>query len=125
MREQGQIPIIVGGTNYYIESIVYKILVESSDDTENLMWDRSKRKRDFDEPIKHKEAKTEEHPNLQSHEEKTIQDEGKEEAKKLQLQKDVDVEKNFTNEEIHDKLKDIDPEMASRLHPNNRRKVLR
>lgn len=44
---------------------------------------------------------------------------------KEELQEYVNSEKNYTNEEIHEKLKAIDPVMASRLHPNNRRKVLR
>lgn len=44
---------------------------------------------------------------------------------KEELQEYVNNEKNFTNEEVHEKLKSIDPVMASRLHPNNRRKVLR
>lgn len=34
-------------------------------------------------------------------------------------------ESKFTNEEFHSKLKEIDPVMAGRLHPNNRRKVFR
>ncbi|KAH9629334.1 hypothetical protein HF086_017709 [Spodoptera exigua] len=44
---------------------------------------------------------------------------------KQQLQKDYDNEAIFTNEEIHAKLFVIDRQMARRLHPNNRRKVLR
>lgn len=47
------------------------------------------------------------------------------EITKEELQEFVNNEKNFMNEEIHEKLKAIDPVMASRLHPNNRRKVLR
>jgi len=30
-----------------------------------------------------------------------------------------------SNEELHRRLMEIDPEMASKLHPNNRRKVIR
>lgn len=47
------------------------------------------------------------------------------EITKKEFQEYVNNEKNFTNEEIHEKLKTVDPVMASRLHPNNRRKVLR
>ncbi|XP_052741800.1 tRNA dimethylallyltransferase isoform X2 [Bicyclus anynana] len=158
LTKQGKIPIIVGGTNYYIESIVYQILVEHTDDTEELLWDRSKRKRDFYEtdPINEesnkKLAKESDNPknvvvlkqetedksekqNLED-QESILNSEIKdnisftkyEEDKVIDretLKQDVDNESKFTNEEIHSKLKAIDPVMASRLHPNNRRKILR
>ncbi|KPJ07479.1 tRNA dimethylallyltransferase [Papilio machaon] len=47
LTEKGKIPIIVGGTNYYIESIVYQILVEDMNDSNALLWEISKRKRDY------------------------------------------------------------------------------
>lgn len=47
------------------------------------------------------------------------------EMTKEEIQEYVNNEKNFSNEELHETLKAIDPVMASRLHPNNRRKVLR
>jgi hypothetical protein len=117
----------VGGTNYYIESIVYNILVEDTDDAEALLWDRS-RKRDLDEPERSSEV-----PEKKSHgepaSETDVADKALEvapgEPSKEKLQEDVQNESKFTNEEIHDKLKSIDPVMAERLHPNNRRKVLR
>ncbi|XP_028174145.1 tRNA dimethylallyltransferase [Ostrinia furnacalis] len=147
LTEQGKIPIIVGGTNYYIESIVYKILVEDTDDSESLLWDRSRRKRDLDDHDAENEASSSKKSNTDASsseseliEDKTakkvpetendssVNEESKDPEKekiKIQLQADVDNEKNFTNEEIHEKLKAIDPVMAARLHPNNRRKVLR
>ncbi|XP_041986778.1 tRNA dimethylallyltransferase [Aricia agestis] len=142
LRARGKPPIVVGGTNYYIESIVYKILVEDSDDSEDLLWNKSKRKRDFvDNPASAKEAKTQEKQSVHKDGEAEIEPlDNKNEAeteskkeyteeellkKKADLQKDVDEESKFTNEDIHAKLKEIDPEMASRLHHNNRRKVLR
>ncbi|XP_033122769.1 tRNA dimethylallyltransferase-like isoform X2 [Anneissia japonica] len=36
----------------------------------------------------------------------------------------IDVEK-LSSEELHDILKDVDPVMANKLHPNNRRKIIR
>lgn len=138
--EQGKIPIIVGGTNYYIESIVYKILVEDTDDTESLLWDKSRRKRHIDEPDNINKV-SDKKPNLEPNKDVDDEESSEETAEqvvkdhskdanvkvvdKVQLQQDVDNEKNFSNEEIHQKLKDIDPVMAARLHPNNRRKVLR
>ncbi|XP_049874589.1 tRNA dimethylallyltransferase [Pectinophora gossypiella] len=139
LTEEGKIPIIVGGTNYYLESIVYKILVEDMDDAEALLWDKSRKKRDLDEiegndDVQNKkvarESKTDTNKleleeGSTSKEQDTSKDEQVTEVSKEKLKEDVENETNFTNEEIHAKLKAIDPIMASRLHPNNRRKVLR
>ncbi|XP_022830475.1 tRNA dimethylallyltransferase-like [Spodoptera litura] len=185
LTEQGKIPIVVGGTNYYIESIVYKILVENMDDGETLLWDKSRRKRNMGmvENIKEIEDKAqlledkntenimdsesrEDLVNLKSteHSVETKNEDladlsgikSTEEVSKLgntedlgenieepstsapvkidfsnfqitkeQLQRDYENEAIFTNEEIHAKLSMIDRQMARRLHPNNRRKVLR
>lgn len=131
MIEQGKMPIIVGGTNYYIESIVYKILVEDTLDTDNLLWDKSKRKRDFEGEENLSKKTTAE---LNSNDSEDIEQinlkeksncDAKIEVSKEKMKEDVDNESKFTNEEIHERLKMVDPEMASRLHPNNRRKVLR
>ncbi|XP_060802548.1 tRNA dimethylallyltransferase isoform X2 [Amyelois transitella] len=148
LTELGKIPIIVGGTNYYIESIVYKILVEDTDDTEALLWDKSRRKRDFDsddeDEIKKRRISPDSSSKIdpQSSEPQTdnqtvleINDVNKSTHSKgsvkdvnvfkEKLKQDVDNEKNLSNEEIHEKLNSFDPVMAARLHPNNRRKVLR
>ncbi|KPJ02138.1 tRNA dimethylallyltransferase, mitochondrial [Papilio xuthus] len=125
LTEKGKIPIIVGGTNYYIESIVYQILVEDMTDSKALLWDVSKRKRDYNiNESQPKKLAVDCESNIK---EKLVSDvhEVKNVIDKQKLQEDVDNETNFSNEEIHAKLKAIDPVMASRLHPNNRRKVLR
>lgn len=189
----------MGGTNYYIESIVYKILVENMDDGETLLWDKSRRKRnmgmvenvketDNTQAIEDKntenlmdtecrenfiDSKTTENPlvtksedlvehnsaedlteaksmegltEIKSTEELTTNEQAEDigetveepstsaptkidlskiQITKEQLQRDLENEAIFTNEEIHAKLSLIDRQMARRLHPNNRRKVLR
>ncbi|CAB3259585.1 unnamed protein product [Arctia plantaginis] len=140
LTEQGKVPVIVGGTNYYLESIVYKILVEDMDDTEALLWDKSRRKRDIDdlEKDEHIEAKkvasaseiaiddtpTTSDDKMMGNNSYVSVDETKS-ISRQEVQETVDHENNFTNDEIHAKLKAIDPVMAGRLHVNNRRKVLR
>ncbi|CAH2265693.1 jg4943 [Pararge aegeria aegeria] len=167
LTKQGKVPVIVGGTNYYIESIVYHILVEHTENTNELLWDKSNRKRDFYEAdnlsdVASKKAKESDDPvncedvsdvstaesnvNIKNTKGSTpgtnvknecSEDQGDlisehemkdNEEKKIDvesLKQDVGNESKFSNEEIHLKLKAIDPVMASRLHPNNRRKVLR
>ena len=78
-------PIIVGGTNYYIESLIWQVLV---DNPPSSAADES----DSDEDSPCKKIRRED---------------------------------GASNEELHKKLQAIDPEMATRLHPNNRRKVIR
>lgn len=72
-------PIVVGGTNYYIESLLWKILIE--DCNSRII------------PFK---------PGVSSNNEHTL-----------------------PSEELHKKLQLLDPAMARRLHPNDKRKVLR
>lgn len=105
------------------------------DDEEALLWDTSRRKRDLDEFDKNegtdskkqaRDAKTTEHVEVpRTSGEHSTKAEIPVEITKENLKEDVDNEKNFTNEEIHAKLKAVDPKMAARLHPNNRRKILR
>ncbi|XP_056641723.1 tRNA dimethylallyltransferase [Diorhabda sublineata] len=71
-----KLPIVVGGTNYYIESLLWKILIDDS-----------------------------------------------EYSKIPGLLPNNDHE--LPSEELHKKLKSLDPVMAKRLHPNNKRKILR
>lgn len=79
-------PIVVGGTNYYIESLLWKVLV---DDPGSKPGDKPLE--DLD-PI----------------------------PKKPRIEEEV-----LTNEQLYKKLQELDPDMARKLHPNNRRKILR
>lgn len=79
-----KMPIVVGGTNYYIESLLWQTLV--------------------DDPKA-----------------KTVPDSCDEELISTKARRVEGV----GNEDLHKKLMEVDPEMATRLHPNNRRKVIR
>ncbi|XP_012282935.1 tRNA dimethylallyltransferase isoform X2 [Orussus abietinus] len=80
-----KLPVVVGGTNYYIESLLWEILVQDPSGYEvgDLVC-------------------------------------GNGNAKRLKL-----VDESLSNQELLEKLEEVDPEMAGRLHPNNRRKVIR
>uniref|UniRef100_A0A8C5ME42 tRNA dimethylallyltransferase n=1 Tax=Leptobrachium leishanense TaxID=445787 RepID=A0A8C5ME42_9ANUR len=78
-----KIPIIVGGTNYYIESLVWKVLVSQTGT-----------KKVDDVSQKTATQRKEELEQLDSH-------------------------------ELHARLRNVDPEMASKLHPHDKRKVAR
>ncbi|XP_075801553.1 tRNA dimethylallyltransferase isoform X2 [Microtus pennsylvanicus] len=74
-----KIPIVVGGTNYYIESLLWKVLVNT----------------------KRPEMGT-----------------GKAADRKVELE-------NEDSHELHKRLSQVDPEMAAKLHPHDKRKVAR
>ncbi|CAJ0932455.1 unnamed protein product [Ranitomeya imitator] len=80
-----KIPIVVGGTNYYIESLLWKVLVNTGS------------------PPGEKTAA----PGDQ------VSADRKTELEKLDFS------------ELHARLKNVDPEMAAKLHPHDTRKVAR
>ncbi|CAG9860796.1 unnamed protein product [Phyllotreta striolata] len=71
-----KLPVIVGGTNYYIESLLWKILIDDDNYTST--------------------------PGILPNNDHEL-----------------------PSEELHKKLKELDPVTARRLHPNNKRKILR
>lgn len=79
LLKNNKLPIIVGGTNYYIESLLWKILVNDIND-------------------------------------------------KIQKNYLMLLPHNYyelSSEELHKKLASVDPTMARRLHPGNKRKIIR
>lgn len=77
VSSNGKLPIVVGGTGLYINSIIYNM--------------------DFAQSISNWELR------------KTLQKEAK----------------NMGNEYVYNKLKKINPEVASKIHPNNIKRVIR
>ncbi|XP_060520007.1 tRNA dimethylallyltransferase [Cylas formicarius] len=78
LLNENKLPVVVGGTNYYIEALLWKILVESEN------------------------AKKHDQPGVLPNN-----------------------DHEMPSEELHKKLKSLDPSMAKRLHPNNKRKIIR
>ncbi|XP_071451157.1 tRNA dimethylallyltransferase [Hetaerina americana] len=103
---KGKLPLVVGGTNYYIESLLWKVLVAAEVNKATQLEGG----RDGDEVGMGRCEGSSEAP------------EG------------VDEEEVGTDEcefgdvpsgELHKRLAEVDPEMAKLLHPNNRRKIVR
>lgn len=69
---------MVGGTNYYIESLLWKILIDNQGNNKSTVKETA----DY-------------------------------------------TEHTLPSSELHKKLQLLDPEMAKRLHPNNKRKIIR
>ncbi|GAB0089143.1 tRNA dimethylallyltransferase [Sergentomyia squamirostris] len=98
LLSRNKMPIIVGGTNYYIESLLWKVLVDSTSTTQ--LKHSMKRKFDYNESDS----------DGQRH-----------------------VINSFTKEQmntiesklLHEYLRHIDPVTANKLHPNNKRRIIR
>ena len=109
LLSEGRIPVICGGTNYYIESLLWKILV----DVDMPFIVGEKRLIDNCDDCSNKSVKTE--------------------ASDLSESEGISIESvDWTNDDnkiytrdLFDLLKTVDPERASVLHPKERRKVWR
>eukprot|EP00118_Oscarella_pearsei_P000833 m.5922 g.5922 ORF g.5922 m.5922 type:complete len:389 (+) comp14454_c0_seq1:142-1308(+) len=74
LQDEGRLPIVVGGTNYYIESLLWNILIDS---------------------------------------------------KNKQVGEDFEWLMALPDDQVYGKLKEIDPDRAAMLHPNDVRKIRR
>ena len=101
-------PIICGGTNYYIESLVWKILVENESKITAL-------------PVPVKKAKLDDEQEVQPAATEEIY---YKELDSTSYECNTNYE-NFSNSELYEKLRKVDPERANDLHTNERRKVIR
>ena len=136
ITKRGKVPIVVGGTNYYIESLLWEILV-----SEENVGDVTASQSDFEECIGRNQPKASDLPNLEhryplegnrdhtespheKQEEKSVPDSPKESlCCKNDCSISEDGQKLPKNE--YEYLKTIDPIAASRVHPNDSRKVKR
>ena len=99
--------MICGGTNYYIESLLWKVLIDQKVDEmrpKRILTEQN------EENGASKKARTSEHA-------------GQVDTDSSEW--DSSTCDELTNEELHARLREIDPERAGELHFNDRRKVLR
>lgn len=129
-----KLPIIVGGTNYYIESILFKILV--SDETQSPVVVAPDSRKRPGNPTRHANDGGE---CLDTHSDSRDLEQGRIPEKRTKLHDDDDDEdgneddsekfrkdmERLSNEELYQRLKEVDPVQSERYHPNDRRKVLR
>ncbi|KYN33429.1 tRNA dimethylallyltransferase, mitochondrial [Trachymyrmex septentrionalis] len=113
-----KLPIVVGGTNYYIESVLWEILITDSDPKEPSMQVNSSATNSSTSI----ENRSDDRYNVQDRLNDSDDDDDETAPKKLKFDARV---YDGSNEELHQRLMKIDPEMAFKLHPNNRRKVIR
>lgn len=92
----------MGGTHYYIESLLWKVLLDNDPDEKDELL--------FEQDLKRRQSTTDD----------CIDDD---------LLKstifDHENTKHLSSDRLHRLLRQVDPEMADALHPNNRRKIIR
>lgn len=109
--QQKKLPIIVGGTNYYIESLLWDVLIKAQAPKGKLLFDS-----DSDD----------EHDKFSSESKMSKSSVESIDVKELLEQKITQGSlKNVPSNLLHQALHQIDPAMADTLHPQDRRKVIR
>lgn len=99
--------MIVGGTHYYIESLVWRVLVDdpgSGSDDERLVVEKDR---------------------LAASKARQVPDEGDDERLLMGVAFTEEGVGHLTSRRLHGLLKRVDPAKADALHPNDRRKIIR
>ena len=110
--------MLVGGTNYYIQSVIWDILIEGAKE-------KAPGNAEDSEASKNKRARLEEDSAIHSKIAKLIQEchqAGNHELKDLNKTLETS---DMSNQELYEQLKQVDAQMAVKLHPNDRRKICR
>lgn len=106
VRSRGAFPIVIGGTNYYIETLLFQQKI-----AENRITDLS----DPNASILAMQKKEEEAGGVA-----TDPSVPTKEGEELKVEKTIQA---MTLKEKHDKLRELDPLMANKLHPNEERRI--
>lgn len=117
MKEK-KLPIIVGGTNYYIESLLWKVLVQEFEpNTESKVGECFK----MDEFSVKRFCEQVDNMTKRVKSDASASDKVNKCSNNNKLTEDT----CFDVTRLHTKLKEVDPDMAAALHPSNTRKIMR
>lgn len=109
MQSRNKLPIIVGGTNYYIESLLWRVLLDTGVSSRTGS-----------------STKVGSGVVVDSGSDCVLQQEGADSADGAEGAPDRKSElEKLNGAELHKRLAEVDPKMASMLHPNDRRKIAR
>ncbi|XP_046802329.1 tRNA dimethylallyltransferase isoform X2 [Lucilia cuprina] len=121
---QGKSPIVVGGTNYYIESLLWDILVSPTDCSSNENLSKLPASATPPPPSTLADkAKACTSGNVNDDADDIVATV----SGNVENSSFIAAEKMLTmsSELLHNHLRNIDPETANRIHPNNKRKIMR
>lgn len=141
LLNNNKLPVIVGGTNYYIEALLFNVLVGSNTSSfhgKMSSFNDFKRKvKDFslEEPndkkprydetaLDCKPSNTIDGDKMDHLKVKIVEDCADKRYSSKDNEKQIDYDQE-SNEDLHKKLQQIDPVTAKSIHPNNVRKILR
>ncbi|KAI9556374.1 hypothetical protein GHT06_018948 [Daphnia sinensis] len=112
LLRDGRVPVIVGGTHYYIESLLWKVLLDDDGGQAAgpLLYERDQQLRRERPPCA---AQSE------------ADDDDEQLLTSLRFDDGSDGPQHLSSGRLHRLLKKVDPVMADAIHPNNRRKIVR
>lgn len=115
LLRNGKIPFICGGTNYYIESLIWKILI----DEETPYFVDKKRKGELDgNDAESKKLKN----NVSEYNNDKPLDPDELNLNEIDFEKDTET---IPTDKLFRSLQKIDPDRTEKLHPRERRKIWR
>ncbi|CAG0878502.1 unnamed protein product [Darwinula stevensoni] len=114
LHSQSKLPVIVGGTHYYIESLLWKVLVSPIQE-EPLLQDSPCSCSKVHEVLKPLTTN-------ESTPDSICEVETSKKRKSRGMPPELE---SLSNASLHTFLKELDPESAEAMHPNDRRKVIR
>lgn len=135
IKKRGKVPIVVGGTNYYIESVLWDVLIgedgstsSSSSGEESDSPARAIKKRKKIQSIELAVSTETAGEEVAVHGEEAINSNQTEKMSGNQVLADgacVEGKESSSKTSLYERLREVDPAMADRLHPSDSRKIAR
>ena len=128
IKTRGKMPIVVGGTNYYIESVLWDILIDedgstnsssSGDESEKPARGMKQRKKIQSEEVEYSNDALGEKVVARGETAK-----GTSQSEELPRHSERNKESS-SKTSLYERLREVDPAMADRLHPSDSRKIAR
>lgn len=128
IKTRGKMPIVVGGTNYYIESVLWDILIDedgstnsssSGDESEKPARGIKQRKKIQSEEVEYSNDALGEKVVARGETAK-----GTSQSEELPRHSERNKESS-SKTSLYERLREVDPAMADRLHPSDSRKIAR
>ena len=127
IKTRGKIPIIVGGTNYYIESVLWDILIDEDRSTSSSSsGDESEKRTKGIKQRKEIQSKEVENSNDALGETVVACGAAKGTSQSEEMPGHLERNKESSSKtSLYERLREVDPAMADRLHPSDSRKIAR
>lgn len=126
MKKRNKVPIIVGGTNYYIESLLWEILVDKVRNSDEEGQSSDECHREETRELLKKRQKMQDVPCVMTGSNLSVLTaESSKGNDLLEDTKKLPTPWSASEKSLYERLMEVDPVTAERLHPNDTRKIAR